>query len=169
MNSRNKKIALGGVLGGLCVVFITLAVYVPAGSISIYAVSSLFCGVMVVEAGTAWAIRFYFTTSLLALFLVPNKVGIIPYLLFFGVYGIIKYRIEFLHNLIIEAAAKVCFFIASMAGLYYLAGSFFSSGLYSRLPLWAVLAAGTIVFFVYDYIYSRIMTYYTKNLRKRML
>lgn len=169
MMSRNKKLALGGVLGGLCVIFLYLASYVPVSKISLYVISSLFCGIMMIEAGAKWALLFYAATSMLGFFIIPRKIGLIPYILFFGIYGIIKYYAEFLHSLPLEMAAKCCFFFASMAGLYYLTGSLFSYSIFSKLPMWGILAIGTAVFFVYDYIYSRIMVYYTKVLRRRII
>lgn len=169
MTSRNKKLALGGVLGGLCVIFMYLASIMPVNNISLYAVSSLFCGIMMIEAGVKWALLFYAATSMLGFFLILGKIGVMPYILFFGIYGIIKYYVELLHNLPIELAVKCCFFLSSMAGLYFLAGSLFSNSIFSKLPIWGILALGVIVFFIYDYIYSRIMSYYTKTLRERLM
>lgn len=168
MMSGNKKLALGGVLGGLCVIFMYLASFMPVNNFSLYAVSSLFCGIMMIEAGIKWALLFYGATSMLGFFLLPGKIGLMPYILFFGIYGILKYYIELMHNLPLEMIIKCCVFIGSMACLYYLAGSLFSAGIFSKLPLWCIIILGIIIFFVYDYIYSRIMSYYTKVIRKRL-
>jgi hypothetical protein len=166
--SRSKKVALGGVLGALCMVSLYLASYLPTNRIFFYGVSSIFSAVILVEAGANWAWTFYGATALLGLAVIPNKLGIVPYVVFFGIYGIIKYYIEGLRNTVIEIVLKGVFFALAAGAVFLIVRELFMAEVYSKLPLWALAIAAFIVFYIYDYAYTRFVIYYELKLRKRI-
>jgi hypothetical protein len=168
MPSRNKKIALGGVLGAMCILSLYFAVYLPVNRIFFYGLSSVFCGIMLTEAGPGWAFGFYFATSVLSFFIVPNKLGIVPYILFFGLYGIIKYFIELIRNIPAEVIIKGVLFLLAMTATAATARGLFAGEVYSRLPIPVLAVLSLIVFYIYDYVYSLFIVYYKKRLRSHI-
>lgn len=167
MVPKSRNIALGGVLGALCIAFLYLASYLPTSRLFLYGVSSVFSSVILIEAGHRWAWTFYGATSILGFFLIPDKMDIIPYAIFFGFYGIIKYYIEGIRLRAAQYIAKGAVFAAALVFSYILVRELFSPEFYSVLPLWALGIAAIAVLYLYDYIYTLFVIYYEKKLRKR--
>ena len=136
MNNRinARRIALSGVLGALAVVCLFLAAYLPAGRMGFYTISSFFCGIIIIEFGGRAGWAFYTASSLLSLILVPDKLGIIPYIFFFGIYAIIKYYIEKLDNMLPEILLKLAFFNLCLGLAYLLVRQIFVYAVDVKLP-----------------------------------
>lgn len=166
MVSTGRKVALGGILGALCILFLYLAVYLPTSRLFLYCVSSLFCSVMMVESGQKWAWTFYGATSILAFIIIPDKVGIAPYLAFFGYYGIIKYYIEGTKSRVLQLALKGGFFLIALILGFILVQELFMVEILSIVPLWAAAIGAVAIFYIYDYVYTQFITYYEKRLRR---
>lgn len=163
-----KKIALNGILGALAVICLLLATVLPTNRLSFYALSSFFIAVSIIESGARAGWIFYLATSLLALIIVPDKLGIIPYAIFFGLYGLVKYYIEKLDKIIIEYVLKFIYFNIS-AGIAVLTVSrLFGFEMSVKLPWWLLIAALEIVFFIYDVVYTLFINYYREKLKPRM-
>lgn len=108
---RNKSsvIALGGICLALTLVFIFAGSIVPGIELTLFAISSLFIAVMIMESGVGAALILYAAAVILGLVLVPNKPAMIPYAFFFGYYGILKYFIEKIPGGILQIVTKGCF------------------------------------------------------------
>lgn len=165
MASKSRRIALGGIMGALCILSLYLAAYLPTSRLFFYGISSVFCGVMVMEAGIKWAWVFYGATALLSIILIPDKIRAMPYIFFFGVYGIIKYYIESLKNITLELILKGLFFILSTGASAYIFKELLIAGISPKLPLWAVGAGAIVVFYIYDYAFSRFASYYIMKIK----
>lgn len=165
---KTKRIALNGILGALAVICLVLAAILPTNRISLYALSSFFVAVSIIESGVKAGWIFYAATCLLALIVVPNKLGIIPYVIFFGMYGIVKYYIEKLDKIIIEYILKLIFFniCAGIAALTV--KEIFGFNLTVELPWWILIIALQIVFFLYDIVYTLFINFYRGKLRPKL-
>jgi uncharacterized membrane protein YedE/YeeE len=108
--STAKRIALSGVLLALVVIVLYAESIAPTSKLTLYALSSFFVSVIVMESGVGSGWFFYVASSLLSLIIVPDKLDLVPYFAFFGVYGILKYYIERLNKLILEYILKYAFF-----------------------------------------------------------
>ncbi|KPU43604.1 hypothetical protein OXPF_30450 [Oxobacter pfennigii] len=168
MVSGTKKIALGGMLCVLCIFSLYLAVHLPTNRIFFYGLSSVFASIIMIEGGTKWAFIFYGATSILGMLLIPNKLGVVPYGLFFGLYGIVKYYIEGIANIILQLLLKGGFFILGMGGTAILLQELFMTEVTSRLSIWALTVIGLAIFYLYDYVYTRFVHYYETVLRKKL-
>ncbi|HOQ06244.1 MAG TPA: hypothetical protein PK127_00515 [Clostridiales bacterium] len=166
---RTEIIALNGVLGALAVICLLLADVLPTSKISLYALSSFFVSIAIIEGGIRAGWIFYAATAILGSIIVPDKISIVPYALFFGVYGIIKFYIEKLNRIVIEYVLKVVFFNACAAIIILAAKSLFEAGLTSRFPWVALVIAGEIIFLVYDFVYTLFINYYRDRLRAKIL
>ena len=165
-NINAKKITVAGVLLALSVVTLFGATFVPGVELTLYTLTSAYVAIIVIEfnAGTAWL--FYIASVLLSALLVPNKGGLIPYVIFFGVYAIIKYWIEKSKKLPLplEIILKLLFCNAMIGSGYVFFAEAFTGAI--RLPdaAWPVLLAGAQLFFlVYDYVLTLVIGFYLKR------
>ncbi|MEN6315366.1 MAG: hypothetical protein ABFD25_14115 [Clostridiaceae bacterium] len=165
---NSKKIALNGILGALAVVSLLLAAIIPTNTLSFYALSSFFISVVIVENGIRAGWLFFAATSLLSLIVVPEKLALVPYVVFFGIYGIVKYYIEKLNKLALEYVLKFIYFNICAGIAVVTVRQLFNTALVSRLPWWLLVIALEVVFFVYDYVYTLFIGYYRDKLRSRL-
>lgn len=112
-NKKTYQLALGGICLALTIIFMFGASIVPGAELTLYAISSLFIAVMILESGVKGGIALYIAAALLGLLIVPNKVGVLPYIGMFGLYGIVKFYIEKLKNPVAQVMLKVVFFCGS--------------------------------------------------------
>ncbi|NLV35998.1 MAG: hypothetical protein GXY17_04905 [Clostridiaceae bacterium] len=165
---KTKKIALNGILGALCVMCLVLATVLPTNRISLYALSSFFVAVTIIESGVRASWIFYVGTSILGLIIMPNKLGIVPYALFFGAYGIAKYYIEKLDKIMIEYIIKLVYFNICLGIAALTIRELFGYSLPVKLPWWLVIVILELVFMVYDFVYSLFINYYRRRIKPKL-
>jgi len=119
-----------------------------------------------IESGCAAGWLFYISSGLISLFILQNKLGVVPYISFFGIYGIIKYYIEKLNKRYLEYVLKLLYFNTVLIIAYYAAKEFLLEGTELGVPLPLVAILLEIIFIVYDYVYSLFIGYYNSRLRK---
>ena len=89
--NQSSVIALGGICLALTLAFLFAGSVAPGIELTLFALSSLFTAVMVLESGVGAAALLYAAAVILGFFIVPNKPAVIPYAFFFGYYGILKF------------------------------------------------------------------------------
>jgi hypothetical protein len=95
----------------------------------------------------------------------PDKLGVIPYAIFFGLYGIVKFYIERLNRLVLEYILKFVYFNACVGIAIAALNGFFRYELSAALPIWLLVIAAEVVFFIYDFVYTLFINYYRNKLR----
>lgn len=167
MSKRTQNIAIGGICLALSVLSVFFASIVPGVELTLYAVSSLFIAVMILEGGMKGGWLLYVGTILLCFILVPNKAAMVPYIFFFGLYAIIKYYAEKLRNPILQLSVKaVCFLAVFGVGFLFFKNIFFGNIDIPDVP-WPVLAVGGLAFlFLYDFIFTLLIQFYRKRIRR---
>lgn len=163
-----KRIALSGVLAAMTVAVLALATAAPTSKLSLYALSSFFISIIIMEFGIASGWAFYVVSGLLALLVVPGKLGVAPYLAFFGVYGALKYYIERLGNIFFEYAIKIVYFNFCLTAAFLLAEEILFKDIAAKFPVWAIIIILQILFIVYDYVYSLFISYYREKIRGKL-
>ncbi len=164
-----RRIALNGILGALAVLCLLLAAILPTNKLSLYALSSFFISAVIIEGGTKAGWLFYAATSLLALIIVPDKLTVVlPYAVFFGIYGIIKCYIERLNSIAVEYVLKFIYFNICVAVALILFKSIFGYILEIKISIWIIIACLQLVFFVYDYVYTLVVNYYRNKVRPKL-
>lgn len=169
MNNRRlktQKLTLSSLIVALNVITLYLSTIVPTNKITLFALSSVFILAVVIESGIRYAILTYIATSILALIIIPNKVILIPYIIFFGYYGITKYLIENKNNLLKEWIIKYGLFNIAMIIIYYITSELFIDVEILNKLLWAKILILEIGFFIYDYMYTLLIDYYNRKLRR---
>lgn len=156
-----KIVALGGILLALTTVTVFLAGFIPALELTLYAVSSFYIAVMIIETSVKGGWTLYLASSILLLILIPNKIVIVPYVFFFGIYGIIKRYIENIRKQVIEILLKLIFFNISLGLVYRLFKDVLIEDLNMiDLPAAVLIIGLQIMFLLYDYIYTLFIGFY---------
>ncbi len=166
----SRKVAFGGILTALCVVIVYIAAYLPTGKLGMYAISSLIIACAVIELGVKWGMVTYAASAALIFLLTGNINAFLLFILFFGGYPIIKYHIEKLSSVILELVLKlVAVNVLAITGyfiykLLLVISPINIPGISTGLAIVLIIAAQA-VFLVYDYILSRLISYYMDKIR----
>lgn len=163
-----KKISLSGIMLAFTVISLFLATVVPTNTLSFYALSSFFVAIVVLQLGIKSGWIFYFASSLLSFILLPDKAGLIPYLAFFGLYGIIKFYIERLNKNVLEYILKIGYFNFSLLLALLFLKQFFLERIKVDFPWWVIILALEIAFIAYDYVYTLVIQYYNTKLKRKL-
>jgi hypothetical protein len=167
MNKSTSNIAIGGICLAGSVLSVFLASIIPGAELTLYAVSSLFVAVMIIEAGMRGGWMVYGGTILLSFILIPNKLALIPYVFFFGLYGIIKYYSEQNRHAAIQLGIKASVFLVVFGiGYLFFRELFFGNIKIPELSLPILAFAGLAFLFLYDFIFTQIIQIYRRRVRR---
>lgn len=167
MRRKNEavKVAYPAVLGALAVVLVHLACLVPTGRWGIVALAGLLPAAAVISVGLKAGFLCWAGASILALLLVPDKFCAVLFTALFGLYPMVKSLAEKPRKRLLEYAVKLGFFNAVFTALY---AAMMGSMLDSLPPvlgssLWALYPAANIVFVLYDYGSSQLISAYIRR------
>lgn len=160
---KSKEMAYLGVLLGLNQLFIILSSVIETNTIFLFAVSALIVGIVVVEFGGKSGAVFYLASCILGFFLSFNKVEIITYIYFFGLYSLVKHLIEMKLNNKFALAAKYVFFNLSLIAMYFTVSLFITLKLY-----WWMILSAQVMFVIYDYAFTMFINYYMNTIRPKI-
>jgi len=165
-SKKASRVALGGVLAALSLLLLYLASMMPSGKIGMVAVAGLVPAAAVVSGGVATGFLCYAAAGLLGILLIPDKGCALLYIVFLGLYPVLKSLIERLRKLPLELTLKLILFNAVMSVLLFgfseLLFPFLPELLHAPLPAYLV---GNVAFLVYDYGFSKLITYYAARIR----
>lgn len=157
-----RLIALVGLLSAVALVFLLAAGVIPAGWTGVTAVAGLVVGVAISAAGYLSGLFCYLVSGVLALMLVPGKHVALLYLCLFGIYPLLKNKLEHLKSRALEYLLKLIFFNLVLALLYSLAYTLLFQPLEAaadpallRLPV--LMLVGSVIFLLYDFAFSKVM------------
>lgn len=161
---KSNNVAYLGVLLGLNQLFIILSSVIETNTIILMAAAALIVGVVVVEFGGKAGIIFYIASCISGFFLTFNKIEIITYICFFGIYSIIKHYIETkIFNKYISYAVKIASFNISIILMY------FTAKLFINLPIrWWMIIAAQVLFIIYDYAYTIFINQYINFIKPKL-
>ncbi len=167
-SSKTMKIALGGICLALTVIFLFGGSVIPGIELTLFAISSLFTAVMIMESGVKGGVLLYVAAVLLGFAVIPNKLAMIPYAFFFGYYGIIKYYIEKLSNRWVQLVLKSGFFGILLAiGLVGFKQLLLGSIHLPDYPVWLLIIAGVAFLLLYDFIFTFLIGFYLRRIKGR--
>ena len=128
------------------------------------AAAALIVGVVMVEFGGKTGIIFYMASCISGFFLTFNKVEIITYICFFGIYSIIKHYIETkILNKYISYALKIASFNISLLLMYFIVK------LFINLPLqWWMILSAQVLFIIYDYAFTIFINQYMNSIKPKL-
>ena len=163
------RVAVGGAFAALSLLLLYGATLMPSGRIGMVAVAGLVPAAAVISGGLGTGFLCYGATALLGLLLLPDKGCAFLYALFLGLYPMVKCLIERLRKLPLELMLKLAFF--NLILIVFLLG--FSALLFPLLPQimctpLLLFGIGNVVFLIYDYGFSKLITCYAFRIRKAM-
>ena len=136
-------IALGGICLALTLAFLFAGSVAPGIELTLFALSSLFTAVMLLESGVGAAALLYAA-------------------------GIFKFYVEKLHSGILQVIIKAAFFAAVLCtGLLGFKKLLLGSIHLPDYPVWILIIAGILMMLVYDYIYTLCISFYLKRIRRK--
>ncbi|MDW8800700.1 hypothetical protein P8V03_05980 [Clostridium sp. A1-XYC3] len=162
MNSRRKKtgyIAKGGLFTAIGVILIYLSTIVPVNKAYLLVVASCIIPLSVITTNIKNAVVIYFATSLLSLVVCGIRNTVVAYIVFFGLYGIIKFYVEKLRKIHIEIMLKLAFFNITLGLLFLAYKLFFPNLLNVYIPMYVLIIGAQIVFIIFDYILTVFIGY----------
>ena len=164
---NTRGMAISGILLAASVVTLYLQMLVPIANFTIYMISSFYVAAVIIEAGSRAGWIFYISSCVLAFAFIPDKLFLIPYALFFGVYGIIKYHIEHLSRRPLEIFLKLAFFNAALIIIAYFFKELFLGDIaLPDLPGPVLVLAFEAAFLAYDYCYTLMIDFYRKRIKR---
>lgn len=169
---QTGKVALGGVFGALSLMFMLLTVF-PLGTYALPAIAGAVLIPVVVEvgAGTGWMV--YAAVALLSLLVAPDMEAKVLFVGFFGYYPVLKAQLERLRMRWLEWTIKFSVFNVSMVLSYVLMLYVFhldpETFTFGGVNLaWVMLAAGNVVFLIYDFALTSLVGGYQRGLHPRL-
>jgi len=167
-SGNTRKLALTGILSAVVVIALVLESIAPTGRLGFYVLAAFVLSVVILECGIQFAWAGYAVTSLAGFIAVPEKLNVIPYIAFFGVYTLLKYHIECLRKVWLEILLKLCAFNLFLWPAWSLAKTFLPEPLTKG---WGVLAAGVvlqILFLLYDLLFTLWIRFYSEKIAPRI-
>ena len=166
VSSKSGPVALGGVLAAGSLAVLWLACMAPSGRIGLTAVAGLFPVAGVLAAGRAAGYLCWAAGGILGLILLPDKGVALMYMVFLGLYPVVKSQIESLRRLTAEWALKLIFFNAVLTLFWFVLKRVFLP----QPPDWLgdnsllLYGAGNAVFIIYDIGLSRLIALFQARL-----
>ena len=161
------RVALTGVLTALSLVFLWISAVAPTGRLGLVAIAGVFPAGAVVSAGLGAGFFCYGATGLLGLILLPAKGCAVLYLIFFGLWPMVKSMLERLPSRVMEWAGKLLVCNLALSVVWFGLKSLFLPFLPSALShTWMIFGVGNLGFVIYDLGFSGLIAFYTLRVDK---
>jgi len=159
------RVALDALFTSLAYITLFLSAVLPTGRIGLAAAAGLFpAGAVISGGGLAAGCLCYAAIGILALLLIPSKDSAVLFLLFFGIYPLLKHLVERIGKRPLEWACKLLICNAALLVFWFL----FRTALLSQLPSefeapLIFYLAGNIAFVFYDMGFSGLISFYVRR------
>ncbi len=163
---KASYISKGGLFTAFGVICVYLSTILPVNKVYLLSIASCIIPLSVITTNIKNALIVYAATSVLSLLICGIRIQIIFYIIFFGLYGAIKYFIEKHKNIYIEYILKFVFFNISMIFMFFVYKMFFPNILKINFPIYLIIIGIQIVFLIYDYVLTLFINEVTKKLIK---
>lgn len=151
-------------LSALSLILLYLSAILPMGRLGMVALAGLTPSAAVVSCGVGPGLLCYLGTGILALFLLPDKGNALLYLLFFGIYPLVKHTIERLNKLPLELILKLGFFNAMLTLFWFgLRNILLSAVPIGDQALWLLYGGGNVIFLLYDFGFTQVIAFYMRR------
>ena len=154
-----SRVALVGVLAALSLIALYLSAVSPTARMGIVAIAGLFPAGAVVSAGLKAGFFCYGAAGLLGLLLVPDKANALLYLLFFGLWPMLKSLLERIPVRPLEWLCKLACFNAALSLFWFALRALFlpDPPVWLGERTWLLYLAGNLIFVLYDVGLSRLI------------
>ncbi|SKA84299.1 hypothetical protein SAMN05428976_106154 [Clostridium sp. USBA 49] len=164
--NKTVNIARGGLFTALGVLFIYLSIISPTNKLYLLGIASCIIPLSILTTNLKNSFLIYLSTSFLSLLLTGIKGNVIAYIVFFGLYGFVKYYIEKLRKIPLEIVLKLLFFNTSIVILYIISKAFFNNILNMNISIYIILIGIQFAFFIFDYALTLFISYLQRRIKK---
>lgn len=158
------RIALGSVLAAGSLAVLMLACISPIGQMGVTAMAGLFPMIGVLVAGRVVGYLCWAAAAILGFLLLPDKAVVLLYLVFLGLYPVLKECIESVRMLPLEWMLKLVYFNLALTLVWFV----FQAWFLPMLPEWTdgvLYGLGNLIFVCYDIGLSRLIALIRVKLR----
>lgn len=162
---KAKDLALGGILVALTLVTLFISLIIPINTFAILTISSCFVPIAIMRCNIKTGVFVYIASSIIGLLFIPLDI-MIPFVLYFGIYGLIKFYIEKLKNMPLEIILKLVF-SNIMLIIGYLLFIKLVAPINVKFPMWILFILAQVAFIIFDYALTLIITFYISKFHKK--
>ncbi len=176
MKKASYKVALGGIVAALCLLLMFLTAVFPVLNMTMPLFAGMLITVVAVEVSSSWAFVTYAVVAVLAFFVTPDKDAWLFFTFLFGYYPVAKSYFEKMKSKLLCWICKLGVFNISVIVIFYISMNILGTtdlfeefGFYNKWLIPALLAAGNLVFFLYEYALTIVAAAYRKWFRPTFL
>lgn len=162
---NSKKIALTSILSALSVIFLYILSIIPTARLATYVLIVCMGCVITIECGIKHSLLGFIVTSLLSFFIIPEKIILIPYILFLGYYPILKLFIERINKLWIEIVIKLILGSLISTVIFYILGLLDFN---IPIPTYILIPCAVVVFIIFDVALSLFIKIYREQISNKI-
>ncbi len=163
--SRTLKIARGGLYAALTVLLLYITNILPTSKLTLLTAASAIIPYSILTTGVRNSFIVYGASSVLSL-IIGLRGAAVAYIMFFGLYGFVKYYVEAMNKIPYEILIKLVYYNISLFVIYNVYTGLFTSSLDAQLPIYVLIAGAQAVFFIYDYALTILINYMRKRFIK---
>lgn len=163
---KTADITRGALITALGVVLVYLCSILPTSRLFILGIASCLIPFSVMKINIKVSLTVYAATSLISIMLIGVRDITLAYILFFGIYGIVKYLIEKIRKLPFEIFLKLAYYNLSLLILFLIFKNLFFTSMSLNLPVYAALIISEFVFLIYDYALTLFIMYADKHFKR---
>lgn len=166
--SKTRLLALTGIICAGITIALIFESIAPTGRLGFYVLSAFLLSVILLQCGVYYGWAGYAVTCLTGFVLVPEKLNLIPYVAFFGIYTLVKYHIESIRKMWLEIILKLAAFNLFLWPAWNIAKVFLPEYLTEGT---GILIAGIVlqvVFLLYDFLFTYWVRYYYTKIAPRL-
>lgn len=165
---RTRKIALAGILSAFIIIVLFLESITPTGRLGFYVLAAFILSVVLLETGVKWAWAAYVVTCAAGLLLIPEKLNVLPYVLFFGIYTMLKFHIESLRKTWVEIVLKFAAFNLFLWPAWSIAKVFLPDVLKQGTMIIVAGIVLQVVFALYDILFTAWIRFYFEKIAPKI-
>ncbi len=176
MKKASYKVALGGIVAALCLLLMFMTAVFPVLNMTMPLFAGMLITVVAIEVSSSWAFVTYAVVAVLAFFVTPDKDAWLFFTFLFGYYPVAKSYFEKMKSKLLCWLCKLAVFNVSVVFIFYISINILGTtdlfeefGFYNKWLVPALLAAGNLVFFLYEYALTLVVAAYKKWFRPTFL
>ena len=165
--SRTRDLTFSGIITAFTVLVLYLESIIPTGRAGFLVLSSFLLCAVYLESGLKWLIATYIASSLLAFLLAADKIGLLPFILLFGIYPVLKNFVERIRSIWLEWLLKLAGFNILLLAGYAVFKPLLPSALAGSPWTWIAVAVFEIGFIIYDLLFTQWIHFYLARIAPR--
>lgn len=165
--SRTRDLTFSGIITAFTVLVLYLESIIPTGRAGFLVLSSFLLCAIYLESGLKWLIATYVASFLLAFLLVADKSGLLPFILLFGIYPVLKNFVERIRSIWLEWLLKLAGFNILLLAGYAIFKPLLPSALAGSPWTFIAIAVFEIGFIIYDLLFTQWIHFYLAGIAPR--